>query len=57
MIQERFETKECRNLPNVVERVIDSALLWLALMLLEIRLELQFGFVGVSYKFPSCPEG
>jgi hypothetical protein len=41
----------------VVERVIDRTLLWLALMLVEIRLQLLFGFVRVSYKFPPRPEG
>jgi hypothetical protein len=42
--------------PNVVEGVVDGALLWPALMLFEIGLQLRFGFIGVSYKFLSCPE-
>jgi hypothetical protein len=40
----------------VVERVSDRTLLWLALMLVEISLQLLFGFVGVRYKFSPRPE-
>jgi hypothetical protein len=47
---------ECRYLPDVVERVIDRTLLWLALMLVEIRLKLLFGFVSVGDKFSPRPE-
>jgi hypothetical protein len=54
--RERFETSEWRYLPDVVERVIDDTLLGSALMLVEIRLQLLFGFVSVSYKFPPRPE-
>jgi hypothetical protein len=41
----------------VAERLIDRALFWLALMFLEVRLKLRFGFVSVSDKFPPRPEG
>jgi hypothetical protein len=44
-------------LPDVVEGVIDGALLRLALMLFEVGLKLLFGFFGVGDKFPSRPEG
>jgi hypothetical protein len=40
----------------VVEGIINGTLFWLALMLVEIRLQLLFGFVRVSYKFPPRPE-
>jgi hypothetical protein len=40
----------------VVERVMDHTLLGPALMLVEIRLQLLFGFVSVNYKFPPRPE-
>jgi hypothetical protein len=54
--RERFESAECRYLPDVVERVIDDTRLGSALMLVEIRLQLLFGFLSVSYKFPPRPE-
>jgi len=54
--QPRFEPAEHRELPDVLERVIDRTLLRLALMLLEIRLKLLFRFLRVNYKFPSRPE-
>jgi hypothetical protein len=54
--QTPFEPADYRELPDVVERVIDRTLLRLALMLLEISLQLLFGFVRVSYKFPPRPE-
>jgi hypothetical protein len=44
-------------LPDVVECVIDRALFWPALMLIEVGLKLLFGFVGVYQKLPSSPEG
>jgi len=40
----------------VVENVVDRTLLWPTLMFFEIGLQLRFGFIGVSYKFPSRPE-
>jgi hypothetical protein len=55
--RELFETAVCSDLPYAVERVIDRTLLWLALVLVEIRLKLLFGFVRVSYKLPPRPEG
>jgi hypothetical protein len=47
---------EHRELPDVVERVIDRTLLWLAFMLIEISLQLLFGFVRIGYKFSPGPE-
>ena len=35
---------------------MDHTLLGPALMLVEIRLQLLFGFVSVNYKFPPRPE-
>ena len=55
-IKERFEAAECRYSPDVIQRVTDSPFLWPALMLVEIRLKLLFGFVSVRYKFRSCAE-
>jgi len=40
----------------VVERVINRTLLRLALMLVEISLQLMFGFVSVGYEFAPCAE-
>jgi len=40
----------------MVEGVVDGALLWPALMLFKIGLQLRFGLIGVRYKFPSRPE-
>jgi hypothetical protein len=37
-----------RFLPDVVESVIDNALFWPALMLIEVGLKLRFGLVGVN---------
>jgi hypothetical protein len=37
----------------VGQRVVDRALLWLALMLLEIGLQLELGLVGVQQKLLS----
>jgi hypothetical protein len=49
--QTPFGPAKSRELPDVVECVIDRTLLWLALMLVEISLQLLFGFVSVGYKF------
>jgi hypothetical protein len=54
--QPRFEPGEYRELPDVLERVIDRTLLWLALVLVEISLKLPFCFLSVDYKFPPRPE-
>ena len=43
-------------LSDVGQRVVDGALFRLALMLVEIRLKLLFGFVSIRYKFRSCAE-
>jgi hypothetical protein len=40
----------------VVEGLFNRTLFWFALMLVEIRLQLLFGFVRVGYKFPTRPE-
>jgi hypothetical protein len=40
----------------VVERIVDSALLWPALVFFEIGLQLRFGFIGIGYEFPARPE-
>lgn len=39
------------------QRFVDCALLWLALMLLEVGLQLEFGLVGVQQEFLSRTEG
>ncbi len=46
-----------RQLPDVGPRVIDGALLGLALMLVKIRLQLLLGFFGVRHKFAPRAEG
>jgi hypothetical protein len=43
--------------PDVVEGVVDGALLRPALMLFKIGLQLRFGLIGIRYKFAACPEG
>jgi hypothetical protein len=53
-VETRFED-EVRS-PDVVEGIVDGALLWPALMLFKIGLQLRFGLVGIRYKFASCPE-
>jgi hypothetical protein len=40
----------------VTESVVDGAFLGLALMLIEIRLELLSGFIEVREKFLACAE-
>ncbi len=37
---------------DVIERVVEGAFFWPALMLFKIGLQLCFGFFGVGYKFP-----
>lgn len=38
---------------QMCQRFVDRALLWLALMLLEIGLQLEFGLIGVQQEFLS----
>src|SRR5579864_3919927 len=47
----------CGTLPNVLQRVVYRALLRLALMLVEIGLQLEFRLVGVQQKLLPRPEG
>ena len=44
-------------LPNLLQHIIDRATLRFAFVLIKIRLELLFGFVGVKQKFLARPEG
>ncbi|HTT23523.1 MAG TPA: hypothetical protein VMG82_31640 [Candidatus Sulfotelmatobacter sp.] len=38
---------ECRVSPNLVQGGLDRVLLWLALMLVEIGLKLEFRHIGI----------
>jgi hypothetical protein len=42
---------------DVGEGIVDGSFFWLALMLLEIGLQLLLGFDGVGYQLAVCPEG
>jgi hypothetical protein len=44
-------------LPDLLQSIIDRSALWLALMLVEIGLELLFRFVGIKQKLLARPEG
>jgi hypothetical protein len=53
----QLKMAEWSRLSDVVEYVINRIILWPALMLVEIGLELLFSFVGVGYKLRSRSEG
>jgi hypothetical protein len=53
----RLKMGEWSRLFDVVEDVTNRIILWPALMLVEVGLELLFSFVGVGHKLRSRPEG